>query len=115
LELRAVASLARLRRDQGKVQQARELLALVYGWFTEGFDTRDLKEANRQDQDAICCQARRRSADGHQSPALTLQLLPGAFAAIVCGAARSRAISVEARVNETAHIRNGYIRAIFGP
>ena len=38
-------SLARLRRDQGKLQQARELLALVYGWFIEGFDTRDLKEA----------------------------------------------------------------------
>ena len=33
-------SLARLWRDQGKVQQARELLAPVYGWFTEGFDTR---------------------------------------------------------------------------
>jgi predicted ATPase len=44
-ELRAAMSLARLRRDQGKVQQARELLAPVYGWFTEGFDTRDLKEA----------------------------------------------------------------------
>jgi predicted ATPase len=43
--LRAATSLARLRRDQGKVQQARELLAPVYGWFTEGFDTRDLKEA----------------------------------------------------------------------
>jgi predicted ATPase len=38
-------SLARLWRDQGKVQQARELLAPVYGWFTEGFDTLDLKEA----------------------------------------------------------------------
>jgi predicted ATPase len=38
-------SLARLWRSQGKVQQARELLAPVYGWFTEGFDTRDLKEA----------------------------------------------------------------------
>jgi predicted ATPase len=38
-------SLARLWRDQGKVEQARELLAPVYGWFTEGFDTRDLKEA----------------------------------------------------------------------
>jgi predicted ATPase len=38
-------SLARLWRDQGKVQQARELLATVYGWFTDGFDTRDLKEA----------------------------------------------------------------------
>ena len=44
-ELRAATSLARLLRDQGKVQQARELLAPVYGWFTEGFDTRDLKEA----------------------------------------------------------------------
>jgi predicted ATPase len=44
-ELRAAMSLARLCRDQGKVQQARELLAPVYGWFTEGFDTRDLKEA----------------------------------------------------------------------
>jgi predicted ATPase len=32
-------------RDQGKLQQAHELLAPVYGWFTEGFDTRDLKEA----------------------------------------------------------------------
>jgi class 3 adenylate cyclase/predicted ATPase len=44
-ELRAAMSLARLWRDQGKVQQARELLAPVYGWFTEGFDTSDLKEA----------------------------------------------------------------------
>ena len=44
-ELRASMSLARLWRDQGKLQQARELLAPVYGWFTEGFDTRDLKEA----------------------------------------------------------------------
>jgi class 3 adenylate cyclase/predicted ATPase len=44
-ELRASTSLARLWRDQGKAQQARELLAPVYGWFTEGFDTRDLKEA----------------------------------------------------------------------
>jgi predicted ATPase len=39
------SSLARLWRDQGKVREARELLAPVYGWFTEGFDTRDLKEA----------------------------------------------------------------------
>jgi predicted ATPase len=44
-ELRAAISLARLWRSQGKVRQARELLAPVYGWFTEGFDTRDLKEA----------------------------------------------------------------------
>jgi predicted ATPase len=44
-ELRAAMSLARLWRDQGKVREARELLAPVYGWFTEGFDTRDLKEA----------------------------------------------------------------------
>ena len=44
-ELRASMSLARLWRDQGKLQQARELLAPAYGWYTEGFDTRDLKEA----------------------------------------------------------------------
>ena len=47
LELRAAMSLARLWRDQGEVQQARELLAPVYGWFTEGFDTLDLKEAKK--------------------------------------------------------------------
>jgi predicted ATPase len=44
-ELRAAMSLARLWRDQGKTVEARELLAPVYGWFTEGFDTRDLKDA----------------------------------------------------------------------
>ncbi len=44
-ELRAAASLARLRRDQGRHTEARDLLAPVYGWFTEGFDTPDLKEA----------------------------------------------------------------------
>jgi class 3 adenylate cyclase/tetratricopeptide (TPR) repeat protein len=44
-ELRAAMSMARLWRDQGKQDEARELLAPVYGWFTEGFDTRDLKEA----------------------------------------------------------------------
>jgi predicted ATPase len=44
-ELRAAMSMARLWREQGKRDEARELLAPVYGWFTEGFDTRDLKEA----------------------------------------------------------------------
>ena len=44
-ELRAAMSLARLWRDQGKPQQARDLLAPVYGGLTAGFDTRDLKEA----------------------------------------------------------------------
>jgi predicted ATPase len=44
-ELRAAMSMARLWRDQGKREQARELLAPVCGWFTEGFDTLDLKEA----------------------------------------------------------------------
>ena len=44
-ELRAAMSLARLWRDQGKAPQTRELLAPVYRSFTEGFDTRDLKEA----------------------------------------------------------------------
>jgi len=44
-ELRAAMSMARLWRDQGKHQQARDLLAPLYGWFTEGFDTLDLKQA----------------------------------------------------------------------
>ena len=44
-ELRAAASLARLRREQGRHAEARDLLAPVYGWFTEGFDTPDLKDA----------------------------------------------------------------------
>jgi class 3 adenylate cyclase/predicted ATPase len=43
-ELRAAASLARLRRDQGRRPEARNLLAPIYSWFTEGFDTPDLKE-----------------------------------------------------------------------
>ncbi len=43
--MRAAASLARLRRDQGRRAEARDLLAPVYGWFTEGFETQDLKEA----------------------------------------------------------------------
>ena len=38
-------SLARLRRDQGRHAEARDILGPVYGWFTEGFDTPDLKEA----------------------------------------------------------------------
>jgi predicted ATPase len=44
-ELRAAMSMARLWRDQGKRDEARELLAPVYSWFTEGFDTLDLKQA----------------------------------------------------------------------
>jgi predicted ATPase len=44
-ELRAAMSLARLRREQGRRTEARDLLAPVYGWFTEGFETADLKEA----------------------------------------------------------------------
>jgi class 3 adenylate cyclase/predicted ATPase len=44
-ELRAAKSMARLWCDQGKKEQARDLLAPIYGWFTEGFDTRDLKDA----------------------------------------------------------------------
>ena len=45
LELRAATGLARLWRDQGQRAEARDLLAPVYDWFTEGFDTADLKEA----------------------------------------------------------------------
>jgi predicted ATPase len=45
-ELRAATSLARLWRDHGRQAEARKLLAPIYSWFTEGFDTADLKEAN---------------------------------------------------------------------
>jgi predicted ATPase len=45
LELRATMSLARLWRRQGKREEARKMLAEVYEWFTEGFDTADLKDA----------------------------------------------------------------------
>ena len=45
LELRAAMSLSRLWQQQGKRAEARELLAPIYGWFTEGFDTADLQEA----------------------------------------------------------------------
>jgi predicted ATPase len=45
LELRAALSLSRLWQRQGKRDEARELLAPIYGWFTEGFDTADLQEA----------------------------------------------------------------------
>jgi predicted ATPase len=44
-ELRAVMSLGRLYRQQGRPAEARPLLAQTYGWFTEGFETRDLQEA----------------------------------------------------------------------
>jgi len=44
-ELRAAMSMARLWLDQGERKKARDLLAPVYGWFTEGFDTPDLKDA----------------------------------------------------------------------
>jgi predicted ATPase len=45
LELRAATGLARLLRDTGRRDQARTMLADIYGWFTEGFDTADLKDA----------------------------------------------------------------------
>jgi predicted ATPase len=45
LELRAATSLARLWKEQGKKEEARQLLAEIYNWFTEGFDTADLQEA----------------------------------------------------------------------
>jgi adenylate cyclase len=45
LELRALVSLARLWQSQGKQEEARQTLAEIYDWFTEGFDTADLQEA----------------------------------------------------------------------
>jgi predicted ATPase len=52
-ELRAATSLARLLSDQGKLQSAHDLLAPVYDWFTEGFDTSDLRKA-RALLDELC-------------------------------------------------------------
>jgi hypothetical protein len=52
---------ARLWRDQGKREEARELLAPVHGWFTEGFDTLDLKETN--------CRCERGSEEGNMGVA----------------------------------------------
>jgi predicted ATPase len=46
-ELRASTSLARLWQQQGKKDEAQQLLAEIYGWFTEGFETKDLQEAKR--------------------------------------------------------------------
>ena len=53
-ELRGAASLARLRRDEERRAEARDLLAPVYGWFTEGFGTRDLKEAKALLDELTC-------------------------------------------------------------
>ena len=60
-ELRASTGLARLWRDQGRRDEARDLLAPVYGWFTEGFDTLDLKDAKALLDELASCDARARS------------------------------------------------------
>ena len=68
LELRAATSLARLWRDQGKSTEARALLAPVYGWFTEGFDTLDLVEARALlDELALALPAGGKTAHHHVS------------------------------------------------
>jgi predicted ATPase len=55
-ELRAAMSMAQLWCNEGERREARELLAPVYGWFTEGFDTRDLKEAKALLDELLGCQ-----------------------------------------------------------
>jgi hypothetical protein len=66
-ELRAAISMARFCDDQGKRQEARDLLAPVYGWFTEGFDTRNLKDAKGACR--VSC-LRALAADSSDSPSL---------------------------------------------
>jgi predicted ATPase len=53
LELRAAMSLSRLWQQQGKRQEAHDLLAPIYGWFSEGFDTADLQEAKALSEELI--------------------------------------------------------------
>ena len=60
LELSAAADLARIYRDQGRRAEARDLLAPVYGWFTEGFDTPDLKDAKTLLDELMCARRRQR-------------------------------------------------------
>jgi predicted ATPase len=61
-ELRAAMSLARLRGDQGGPGEGYDLLVPVYEWFTEGFDTRDLREANYHEHLATCTRVRNATA-----------------------------------------------------
>jgi predicted ATPase len=75
-ELRAAMSMARLWRDQGKVQQARELLTPVYGWFTEGFDTRDLMEAKALLEELAASPFLRRAEDKRNTRRATPRRLP---------------------------------------
>jgi predicted ATPase len=75
-ELRAAMSMARLWRDQGKVQQARELLTPVYGWFTEGFDTRDLMEAKALLEELAASPFLRRAEDKRTTRRATPRRLP---------------------------------------
>lgn len=69
-ELRSATRLAQLWRDQGRFADARKLLAPIWGWFTEGFDTKDLKEAN-----ALLCElsetVNRAIADSRVAPNLS--------------------------------------------
>jgi predicted ATPase len=66
-QLRAATSLARLWRDQGRRAEAYDLLAPVYGWFTEGFDTADLKHAKALLDDLTCPAGRQRKAKGSRT------------------------------------------------
>src|SRR5262249_3127748 len=65
-ELRAAMSMARLWRDQGKRDEARELLAPVYGWFTEGFETLDVKEAKALLDGLVVVKDKNQGRDGLQ-------------------------------------------------
>jgi hypothetical protein len=69
-------SMARLWRDQGKLAEARELLAPVYGWFTEGFDTLDLKEAKALLGELVNLKGASRSFLWHASLAKALDKTP---------------------------------------
>ena len=111
-ELRTAMSLARLWRDQGKVQQARELLAPVYGWFTEGFDTRDLKEAKALLEELALQRFVRRTRIGHfQRGPSTRYDAPSAYGDAMKKRSRAGGEATKARRRKTPE-RNAAMRRV---
>jgi predicted ATPase len=76
LELRSVVSLSRLYHQQNKKEQARQILAEIYDWFTEGFDTADLREAKSLLQDVSGANHCLHSLESHTPRKRSIDALP---------------------------------------